>query len=98
MGKFYANKRKPKREGKKLTVGKVEAVPAGTRRDREIKRRHRSRAFQREREISRHRKFLPAQRLSSGRFAAFTAASSNAIFTAGGSTCGRGECFTAPSC
>ncbi|MCA1624941.1 MAG: Rieske 2Fe-2S domain-containing protein [Acidobacteria bacterium] len=29
MGKVYENRRKPKREGKKITVGKVEAVPAG---------------------------------------------------------------------
>ena len=29
MGKHYENKRKPKREGKKITVGKVEAVPPG---------------------------------------------------------------------
>lgn len=29
MGKIHQNKRKPKREGKKITVGKVEAVPPG---------------------------------------------------------------------
>ncbi len=29
MGKVFENRRKPKREGKKITVGKVEAVPAG---------------------------------------------------------------------
>ena len=29
MGKFYENKRKPKREGKKITVGNVGAVPEG---------------------------------------------------------------------
>jgi nitrite reductase/ring-hydroxylating ferredoxin subunit len=29
MGKHYQNRRKPKREGKKITVGKVEAVPPG---------------------------------------------------------------------
>lgn len=29
MGKFYENKRKPKREGKKITVGKVGVVPEG---------------------------------------------------------------------
>jgi nitrite reductase/ring-hydroxylating ferredoxin subunit len=29
MGKAYENRRKPRREGKKITVGKVEAVPAG---------------------------------------------------------------------
>lgn len=29
MGKFYENKRKPKREGKKITVGQVGDVPAG---------------------------------------------------------------------
>lgn len=29
MGKLYTNKRKPKREGRKITVGNVEAVPAG---------------------------------------------------------------------
>jgi nitrite reductase (NADH) small subunit len=29
MGKVYTNKRKPKREGKKITVGNVEAVPPG---------------------------------------------------------------------
>ena len=29
MGKVYENRRKPKREGKKITVGKVEAVPSG---------------------------------------------------------------------
>jgi nitrite reductase (NADH) small subunit/3-phenylpropionate/trans-cinnamate dioxygenase ferredoxin subunit len=29
MGKLYRNKRKPKREGKKITVGKIGDVPAG---------------------------------------------------------------------
>ena len=29
MGKHYENRRKPKREGKKITVGAVDAVPAG---------------------------------------------------------------------
>jgi nitrite reductase/ring-hydroxylating ferredoxin subunit len=29
MGKHYENKRKPQREGKKITVGRVEAVPEG---------------------------------------------------------------------
>ncbi len=29
MGKVFENRRKPKREGKKITVGRVEAVPAG---------------------------------------------------------------------
>ena len=29
MGKLYTNKRKPEREGKKVTVGKTEAVPPG---------------------------------------------------------------------
>ena len=29
MGKYYENSRKPQREGKKITVGKVEAVPEG---------------------------------------------------------------------
>jgi nitrite reductase/ring-hydroxylating ferredoxin subunit len=29
MGKNYENKRKPKREGKKVTVGKVGALPEG---------------------------------------------------------------------
>ncbi len=29
MGKVFENRHKPKREGKKITVGKVEAVPAG---------------------------------------------------------------------
>jgi nitrite reductase (NADH) small subunit len=29
MGKYYENKRKPKREGKKITVGEVGAVPPG---------------------------------------------------------------------
>ncbi len=29
MGKLYDNKRKPKREGKKITVGRAEAVPPG---------------------------------------------------------------------
>jgi nitrite reductase (NADH) small subunit/3-phenylpropionate/trans-cinnamate dioxygenase ferredoxin subunit len=29
MGKHYENKRKPHREGKKVTVGNVEAVPPG---------------------------------------------------------------------
>lgn len=29
MGKFHENRRKPKREGKKITVGHVEAVPEG---------------------------------------------------------------------
>ncbi len=29
MGKLYENKRKPKREGKKVTVGRVGDVPAG---------------------------------------------------------------------
>ncbi len=29
MGKLYENKRKPKREGKKVTVGKAESVPQG---------------------------------------------------------------------
>lgn len=29
MGKIYENKRKPQREGKKLTVGKVSDVPVG---------------------------------------------------------------------
>lgn len=29
MGKVYQNKRKPQREGKTVTVGKVEAVPPG---------------------------------------------------------------------
>ena len=29
MGKVFENRRKPKREGKKITVGKTEAVPAG---------------------------------------------------------------------
>jgi len=29
MGKNYENRRKPKREGKKITVGKTEAVPSG---------------------------------------------------------------------
>lgn len=29
MGKVYENRRKPKREGKKITVGKAEAVPIG---------------------------------------------------------------------
>jgi nitrite reductase/ring-hydroxylating ferredoxin subunit len=29
MGKYYENKRKPKREGKYHTVGRAEAVPAG---------------------------------------------------------------------
>ena len=29
MGKIYNNKRKPQREGKKVTVGRVEAVPPG---------------------------------------------------------------------
>jgi nitrite reductase (NADH) small subunit/3-phenylpropionate/trans-cinnamate dioxygenase ferredoxin subunit len=29
MGKLYENKRKPKREGKKVTVGKISDVPAG---------------------------------------------------------------------
>jgi nitrite reductase/ring-hydroxylating ferredoxin subunit len=29
MGKVHENRRKPRREGKKITVGKVEAVPAG---------------------------------------------------------------------
>jgi nitrite reductase/ring-hydroxylating ferredoxin subunit len=29
MGKVFENRRKPKREGKKITVGPVEAVPAG---------------------------------------------------------------------
>ena len=29
MGKSYENKRKPKREGKKITVGRAEAVPPG---------------------------------------------------------------------
>lgn len=29
MGKLYENRRKPKREGKKITVGKAESVPTG---------------------------------------------------------------------
>ena len=29
MGKHYENRRKPKREGRKITVGKVEDVPLG---------------------------------------------------------------------
>ena len=29
MGKIYQNKRKPKREGKLVTIGKTEAVPPG---------------------------------------------------------------------
>jgi nitrite reductase/ring-hydroxylating ferredoxin subunit len=29
MGKYFENKRKPPREGKKITVGHVEAVPPG---------------------------------------------------------------------
>ena len=29
MGKLYKNKRKPKREGRKITVGKTEDVPPG---------------------------------------------------------------------
>ncbi len=29
MGKLYENKRKPTREGKKITVGKIGAVPEG---------------------------------------------------------------------
>ena len=29
MGKVFANRRKPTRSGKKITVGQVEAVPAG---------------------------------------------------------------------
>ncbi len=29
MGKLYKNRRKPEREGKKVTVGKIEAVPPG---------------------------------------------------------------------
>ena len=29
MGKVFENRRKPKREGKKITVGKTEAVPVG---------------------------------------------------------------------
>lgn len=29
MGRHYENRRKPKREGKKITVGKTDAVPAG---------------------------------------------------------------------
>ncbi|CAN5325247.1 nitrite reductase small subunit NirD [soil metagenome] len=29
MGKLYKNKRKPKREGKKISVGNVEVVPEG---------------------------------------------------------------------
>jgi len=29
MGKIYENKRKPKHEGKKITVGKITDVPAG---------------------------------------------------------------------
>lgn len=29
MGKYYENKRKPKREGKKITVGSVGAIPPG---------------------------------------------------------------------
>ena len=29
MGKLYENKRKPKREGRKITVGKTEDVPPG---------------------------------------------------------------------
>lgn len=29
MGKLYSNRRKPEREGKKVTVGKTEAVPPG---------------------------------------------------------------------
>lgn len=29
MGKLYENKRKPQRTGKKITVGRVEAVPPG---------------------------------------------------------------------
>lgn len=29
MGKLYNNRRKPEREGKKVTVGKIEAVPPG---------------------------------------------------------------------
>ncbi len=29
MGKLYENKHKPKREGKKITVGEAEAVPPG---------------------------------------------------------------------
>lgn len=29
MAKLYENRRKPKREGKKITVGRAEAVPAG---------------------------------------------------------------------
>ena len=29
MGKVFANRRKPAREGKKITVGAVEAVPTG---------------------------------------------------------------------
>jgi len=29
MGKIYVNKRKPKRQGKKITVGKITDVPAG---------------------------------------------------------------------
>ena len=29
MGKVYKNKRKPEREGKKITVGSAEAVPPG---------------------------------------------------------------------
>ena len=29
MGKLFENRRKPVREGKKITVGKVEAVPPG---------------------------------------------------------------------
>ncbi len=29
MGKLYQNRRKPEREGKKVTVGKAEAVPPG---------------------------------------------------------------------
>ncbi len=29
MGKLFENKRKPKREGKKVTVGRVAEVPAG---------------------------------------------------------------------
>ena len=29
MGKLYENTRQPKREGKKITVGKIDAVPPG---------------------------------------------------------------------
>lgn len=29
MGKIYENRRKPKRKGKKITVGKADAVPIG---------------------------------------------------------------------